>query len=498
MARTDLHFVHDPMQPATNHVQAADSRSPPYISENGPSICSKNSSSPFSRWGSFRDDSQRPIRLGRKPSDPKYSRLSLDNSEARPLEGVKRISLRSRRTNTDPYDQQQPWSPVSRRSFDIDPIYDSHDGLPRKARSVRTKVNIKPLLRKISGDGGRSASLDLSRSSVEYEGLGIYTNLDHERHHSGYFGKYTARRTASGLHDRSLSGFPQSPTVNSSTLSKRNSTNAHPMRQEPSAYTPPLSRSYQTSSDESDDIGNEGPSLPERESSTLAHSDSIHPIRPPRLSLQTHDIPFTKSTGLPQSSVTSRHSFGYSRDPDSSAVDSPSPISRASLDFVFRPKQRVATDPISRAATVQAARKAFDEKEAAKAQKLEKHQMKSEERHMRRKEKQQWWRSSADNQSEKTDVENNTDLGSNASERSISPEAPGNSPGHSPSQHSPGPIGGGDDDDDDDGNNSAPPPLPPQTRTGSWKSQSKNTWMLFMTWLRTRLFKLRRRLRKLH
>jgi hypothetical protein len=33
--------------------------------------------------------------------------------------------------------------------------------------------------------------------------------------------------------------------------------------------------------------------------------------------------------------------------------------------------------------------------------------------------------------------------------------------------------------------------------SASWKSQSKSTWVLFMTWLRTRVFKFRRKVRKL-
>ncbi|RHZ43824.1 Clr5 domain-containing protein [Aspergillus thermomutatus] len=47
-------------------------------------------------------------------------------------------------------------------------------------------------------------------------------------------------------------------------------------------------------------------------------------------------------------------------------------------------------DPISRAATIQAARQAFEEKEAAKARKLEEQQLRAEEKQMKRKGKQPW------------------------------------------------------------------------------------------------------------
>ncbi|KAI9923450.1 hypothetical protein MW887_009311 [Aspergillus wentii] len=237
------------------------------------------------------------------------------------------------------------------------------------------------------------------------------------------------------------------------------------MRQAPRSYTPPLGQSYQTSIIESDDSGNGD--LAEGETPVQSISGTYQPFvrapsgQKPRLSLQTHDNSFTKLPGISQTNVTGRSSFGYSRD-NGSNIDPTSPMSRSSLDFVFRSKTRNSMDPISRAATVQAARQAFEEKEAAKTQKLEKQQFKAEEKQMRRKEKHYHWRSSLKDDEMPEPVSEKE-----FSERSYTPELPRHSPATS---------------------------QPSGPQSGSWKSQPKNTWMLFITWLRTRVFKLRRKL----
>jgi hypothetical protein len=160
---------------------------------------------------------------------------------------------------------------------------------------------------------------------------------------------------------------------------------------------------------------------------------------------------------LSQTNVASRPSFGYSRD-NGSTLDTASPISRSSLDFVFRSRTRTSTDPVSRAATIQAARQAFEEKEAAKTRRLEEQQTKAEEK--------QTWRRVKRKQSEgpASPVVQSREKLSEKSAQSKEPKRP-----EVRDQHS----------------------------STSWKSQSKSTWVLFMTWLRTRVFKIRRKLRKL-
>ncbi|RDW61279.1 uncharacterized protein DSM5745_10777 [Aspergillus mulundensis] len=268
------------------------------------------------------------------------------------------------------------------------------------SRKQITKVQIKPLLKRVSQDGSLSTSIDLSRSSFEQEGLGIYTNYERDSVQSDLYTNFPTRRKLSDLNRRSTSGTSQLSTASSSSMGRP----AYTYRRTPRAYTPPL----------------------------LTHGQNYFDVQAaeadgqPRLSLHLPDTTFTP--GGSQTNVTGRASFGYSRD---SAVET---TSRSSLDFVFRSRTRTSMDPVSRAATIQAARQAFEEKEAAKNRKFEEQRMKAEEKQIKR-------------------------------------ETPKEEPPKSETQ---------------------PPP-----NSENWKSQSKSTWMLFLTWLRTRIFKFRRRVRSL-
>lgn len=226
----------------------------------------------------------------------------------------------------------------------------------------------------------------------------------------------------------------------------------------PRAYTS-ISQSHRASHTESDESE-------DSESGTLPRSDPFPPsarARAPRLSLQINDDSFTPLSGISQTSVTGRSSFGYARE-NGSALDTPSPISRSSLDFVFRSKTRTSVDPVSRAATVQAARQAFQAKEEAKTRKFEEQQMKAEEKQTRRKEKQH-------SRTSMRDDELQSPVPEDLPEKSSVSDGP----------HA----------------TTAPQPSPSQSTFKTWKSRSKNTWMLFIIWLRTRVFKLRRRVQKL-
>lgn len=312
-----------------------------------------------------------------------------------------------------------------------------------KSKSMKSKVHIKPILRKISRDDAQSTSIDLSRSSTEQEGLGIYMNFERNRQRSGSL-TGTFKRTPSGLHNRSTSGTSQFSNGSGSSTSKPGSQYVHPMRQTPRAYTPPLGQSYQESSHDSEELDES----PESEPASIHEPRATGPALP-RLSLQIQDDSFTRLPGVSQTNVASRPSFQYSRETDGTA----SPMSRTSLDFVFRSRTRTSTDPISRAATVQAARQAFEDKEAAKIRRLEKQQIKAEEKGSRRR------------------------LRRNISEDRESPLHSGEEMSEKPQRSTVHET---------------------EEPSVSWKSQSKSTWVLFMTWLRTRVFKLRRNIRKLH
>ncbi|KAJ6084463.1 hypothetical protein N7486_011263 [Penicillium sp. IBT 16267x] len=333
---------------------------------------------------------------------------------------------------------------------------DSSEALDYRSKSkhIKPKVHIKPILRKMSRDDAASTSIDLSRSSTEQEGLGIYLSMERDRRRSESLTGPTYRR-ASGLHNRSTSGTSQFSTGTGSSGGRTGSQYVYPMRPTPKAYTPPLSQSNHTSGNDSDEadedsIESESRAPPAADTARFVRASS-GPV--PRLSLQIEDESFIQLPEVSSTHLASRPSFGYSRD-NGSALDTASPISRPSLDYVFRSRTRTSTDPISRAATVQAARQAFEEREAAKTRRLEKQQMKSEERRRRVKH-------NLSGGQESPAVQSNENIS----------EKPSRSHGSQGIEADKQP-------------------------SASWKSQSKSTWVLFMTWLRTRVFKFRRKLRK--
>ncbi|KAJ5189797.1 hypothetical protein N7491_008159 [Penicillium cf. griseofulvum] len=367
-----------------------------------------------------------------------------DNSHS-PVNLKKRSSMASSMAMHDITPGEQMWNSEQQlmNASERNKSSEALDSRPHKSKSIKPKVHIKPILRKLSRDDAPSTSIDLSRSSTDQEGLGIYMNFERERPRSGSLTGVTFKRTPSGLHNRSTSGTSQFSNGSGSTASKPGSQYVHPMRQTPRAYTPPLGQSYEESSHDSDELAESPDSEPASIQETRASSGPALP----RLSLQIQDDSFTRLPGISQTNVTSRPSFGYSRETDGTA----SPMSRTSLDFVFRSRTRTSTDPISRAATVQAARQAFEDKEAAKNRRLEKQQIKAEERGSRRRLKRHM----------------SEDPESPVQSREEISEKPRRSVHES------------------------------QEPSASWKSQSKSTWVLFMTWLRTRVFKLRRKIKKL-
>ncbi|KAJ5355770.1 hypothetical protein N7517_010379 [Penicillium concentricum] len=366
-----------------------------------------------------------------------------DNSNS-PVNLKKRSSMASSMAMHDT-PGEQPWNSEQQLMNTSENISsEALDSRPHKSKSIKPKVHIKPILRKLSRDDPPSTSIDLSRSSTDQEGLGIYMNFERERPRSGSLTGVTFKRTPSGLHNRSTSGTSQFSNGSGSTASKPGSQYVHPMRQTPRAYTPPLGQSYEESSHDSDELAES----PESEPASIPETRTSSGPALPRLSLQIQDDSFTRLPGISQTNVTSRPSFGYSRETDGTA----SPMSRTSLDFVFRSRTRTSTDPISRAATVQAARQAFEDKEAAKNRRLEKQQIKAEERGSRRRLKRHM------SEDPESPVQSREEI-SEKPQRSVHVT---------------------------------------QEPSASWKSQSKSTWVLFMTWLRTRVFKLRRKIKKLH
>ncbi|KAL4917055.1 hypothetical protein BDW62DRAFT_211415 [Aspergillus aurantiobrunneus] len=334
------------------------------------------------------------------------------------------------------------------------------------SRKHTGKVQIKPLVRRVSRDGSQSTSIDLSRSSFEQEGLGIYTSYEKDSIQRDLNTNFPTRKKLSSFHRRSMSGTSQLSTASSSSMGKPGSHYVHPMRRTPRAYTPPLvphsCQNYYFESDGSQK--GEVAEDPLAQSNLEINDQYTHAssMPKPRLSLHLPDSSFMPLPGASQTNVTGRPSFGYSRD-NGSTLDTTSPTSRSSLDFVFRSRTRTSMDPVSRAATVQAARQAFDEKEAAKIRKFEEQRVKAEEKQAKRKEKLGHRTSIRDGDIEEKGWEQDSSNYYN------SHDAPHCS--HSTTR--------------------------PSQNPENWKFQSKSAWMLFLTWLRTRIFKFRRRIRSL-
>ncbi|WEW59905.1 hypothetical protein PRK78_005387 [Emydomyces testavorans] len=344
-----------------------------------------------------------------------------------------------------------------------------------KKNKCRNKVPMLPHLKKASQD--RSASLDLNLSAVENEGLGIYTNLDRDKRYGDAY--VTATRLAGSTgHHRSISGNSQySATMTMSSANKPGSQYVHPMRQTPRPYTP-VNRSHQNSITGSASDTQQFPDLDDQTTSNSRERfnkpPSLNSSMEPRRSFNIQRENLTIFQSSSQTNVA-RTSSSFSRPLDtSSARETISPISRSSLEFPFRSKSRPSTtDPVARAAAVQAARQAFEDREAAKSRKIEQRTQKAQNKELRRREHKEQHHSSSrtprltdftfrsQSESEKRghlDGSNNGQSG----------YYEGNKARHASKEG-----------------------------TGLKLKSPKNAWLLFLTWLRTRIFKMGKKIKKM-
>ncbi len=269
------------------------------------------------------------------------------------------------------------------------PKYDDiYNATPPSPSVSVTKAKIKPLLRKLTS--GESVSLDLSRSAAENEGLGIYTSdLGAGSSMTAADVSFVPTGKQGGYHNRSTSATSQFSTATSGSNQRPGGQYVHPMRQTPRPYTPPIAQSYATSFIGSEYSGEaateEAHQLRQTARETPRHTPvtSISHQAPPSLRIQTN----TSSTRLLHGSQTNLSSTPSSMRPrveGMSATDTVSPISRSSMDTGFRKRSRSNTDPAARAATIQAARQAFTEKESAKARKAQQEELRALERQRKR------------------------------------------------------------------------------------------------------------------
>ncbi|KAL2003389.1 hypothetical protein VTN02DRAFT_4035 [Thermoascus thermophilus] len=489
MARSDIQFTRGAPLSGAIKAKTKDKEPPAEAEKEGRSLLHRKTRI-VSAWTSHRHSSQGSSRSSSRLADSKDSLQSATSTASgiSPSEVKPRVSMSSARA-TPVLSTVQAWTSDSHRWSSVSALdtTSSPEALyhpPQKTKSIMPNVHIKPLLRKMSSrDDSPSTSIDLSRPAIEHEGLGIYVNLERDRRQGGPSTKGAPHRSVSGLHHRSTSGTSQFSAATTSTVSKPGSQYVHPMRQIPRPHTPPLGQSYQNSMAGSEDstertrLSSDADSL---ERSNSEDSDRFTPEIPthgPRLSLHVRDSSFAGFPEPSQTNITGKASaMGHAMD-STSILETISPLSRSSLDFTFRSKTRANTDPLSRAATVQAARQAFEEKEAAKTRKFEKQQMKAQERELRRREKKQQQKAHNDHPTYVT-----------ASGRDVT-EKPNLPDGLDYSFLPDSTLG-------DYHQSRTMPLLSSQSKSRSWRSSFRNTWMLFLTWLRTRLFKLGRKVRR--
>ncbi len=419
-------------------------------------------------------------KMAKIKSSPSYGALAAARSASSHAKLHKRgssaSSVQSPQGVTSPIFEPQYPSSFTVKSSPTPPILFGDFYTPPSPSSVsKTKTKIKPLLRKLTPQ--EKNSLDLSRSAAENEGLGIYTSSDLGAGSSSVGDVAFAAAGRKAYHTRTTSGASEYSNTTTSSHHRPGASYVHPMRQTPRPYTPPLAQSYQNSVLDSEYSGEgTGVTLDEeqhlrqivRDASYRAASvTSPHPTLPP---LRIHTGSSTRLAGGSQSNLAGTPSSMRPRADTMSPVETMSPISRSSIEVAFRLRSRVETDPASRAASIHAARQAFSEKEATKAKKAEKEELRALERENRKREKRE------DSQRRKGDGKDRARAKSSTlSEK----QAPVSSMGYSDMPPASNLTNAAASMGGDTG-----------ARNPSVSSAARSRWVLFLTWLRTKIFKL--------
>lgn len=352
-------------------------------------------------------------------------------------------------------------------------------------KKMKSKAKIKPILKKLSPPDDNS--LDLGRSAMDDDGLGIHGTGMGPGSRSALEASVGAALVGRGpSHHRSTSGTSQFSTNTSASAGRPY---IHPMRQTPRPYTPPIAHSYTTSFLGSDHSGDATDSAVHdddfarrvpRDAANRAFSPySCSHVSTPPLRLDTSHSVTQLSTDSPSNLAGTPSSFMRPRAGTLSPAGTTSPTSRSSVDMPWLPSRGEAFDSTGRAASIRAAREAFEEREAAKAEKAERERQrqvrkreKREEEHRVRRER-KWSNatrpSTADVTSEKEDVRAPTTFPNFGPRELDSTGRLGTAhASHPPSRDSPG---------------------------NHPSSSLKTTWIYFITWLKTRLLKIGRKMK---
>jgi hypothetical protein len=338
---------------------------------------------------------------------------------------------------------------------------DGHLVLP-KLRTQSTRVSVKPhhIRSRLPREERSSTSIDLSRSSVELEGLGIYTNLE--------------RDSRLSQPRNSVSSYPRSITeIASNTTNRIGQTYIHPRRQLPTSLTPSLSESQRCSIDEGYFSPSNG-SLPGFDTAQTPVLDEDSP--------SFRELKTTRTF-----SVDLSHNSNKGMTIQRANTDAASNLHGGSWKRLSR--RQPLPDSTARAAAIHAARIAFEEKEANKGKKVEVLRKKAPERESRRNNNSQ----QSPNLSPKQNVNDEFPLQVEKGSRHASVAA--NLTASFPDN----------DDDEETDNEIIKTRDRPQTEGAELtriRSQSPvgtaNNWARFMTWSRTRYYKAKRRVSSSH
>ncbi|KAF3002521.1 hypothetical protein E8E13_006742 [Curvularia kusanoi] len=370
-----------------------------------------------------------------------------------------------------------------------------HHTATAMSTSTNNPLKIKPYLRKLSSKDANS--LDLSRPAAENESLaslGIaneYSNGAYSRSISDVtFNPVNGRHR----HTRSTSSTSQFST-SSSGLTRPTPMPAIRQTPQPTAYLPPASKSSPSSilglENEGDDImSDEEFRLRQSAYEPGRRSGSISSVPGVSLRIHTNNSTTRLASNYSQSttSLTSPVAQARSRGDTLKSIDTTtSPSSRTSFDQglrFIRGGRDSPVDAASRAASIRAARAKFEEEEQAKERRYEKEATRQAERDYRRQAKKE------EQQRRKSEA---TDRAEHKRARSVS---------DSQNEKAPRPSIGGRQYSDlrDTHVNSLPKHvstvdlekagITPEVTT---KRAAKGRWLSFITWFKTRLLRMSRK-----
>jgi hypothetical protein len=289
------------------------------------------------------------------------------------------------RSETPKVTYEEPWTTEPTRPMPI-------------THHSKKDLKIKPYLRKLSSKDNNA--LDLSRPAAENEGLaglGISEYGGYSPAVSDVNFTPVNGRTRQP-HNRSASNTSQFST--NSTLQRPTAPYMPSIRQTPQPYTPPISKSTPASvmgSDLEEDVVlsdeefrmRQNAMDPARRSGSLSSAPGVSPT----LRIHTTGSSTRLGGSYSQSAVSLSSPVATSRsrgDTLKSVDTTTSPSSRTSFDKAFgfiRGPRDEAVDPASRAASIHAARMAFQEKEQAKERKYGKETLKQAEKNVRKQHK---------------------------------------------------------------------------------------------------------------